>query len=72
MAFNLYEIMSGDKKCQVRDCNEESHKTVPADLASKVVSFDSKLTKVHLCKEHYKKYKKGTKKEREVLRSNWD
>ncbi|MCL4346246.1 MAG: hypothetical protein M1496_07825 [Candidatus Thermoplasmatota archaeon] len=60
-----------EKICDVKDCKNESYQTVPADLASKVFTFDSKLTKVHLCREHYKKYKKETKKEREVRRADW-
>lgn len=60
-----------DKKCQVSGCDEESFKTVEADLARKVFTFADKLTKVHLCKAHYKEYKKGTKKERELKRMDW-
>ncbi len=60
-----------EKKCDVSQCNEESHQTVPAELAKKVFSFDSGMTKVHLCKEHFKKYKKETKKEREARRADW-
>lgn len=60
------------KICEVPDCNSDSFKTVPADLAKKVFTISDKLTKVHLCKEHYKEYKKGTKKERTINRMGWD
>ncbi len=60
-----------DKMCDVEGCHNESFKTVPADLAKKVFTIDQKKTKVHLCKEHYKEYKKETKKEREVGRMDW-
>lgn len=57
--------------CDVPGCQNESFKTVPADLAKKVFDIDQKKTKVHLCKEHYKEYKKQTKQEREVGRMDW-
>ncbi len=59
------------KNCEVPECTNESFKTVPADLAKKVFEIDKNLTKVHLCKAHYKEYKKGTKKERETNRMDW-
>lgn len=61
-----------EKNCEVPGCNKDSFKTVPAELAKKVFTIDEKKTKVHLCKEHYKEYKKGTKKEREMNRMDWD
>lgn len=61
-----------EKTCEVTDCHNDSFKTVPADLAKKVFTFDEKKTKVHLCKEHYKEYKKGTKQERTINRMGWD
>ncbi len=61
-----------DKICEVTDCNKDSFRTVPADLAKKVFTLDESKTKVHLCKEHYKEYKKGTKKERQMNRMDWD
>lgn len=60
-----------EKSCDVHDCNKDSFKTVPAELAKKVFTFDDKKTKVHLCKEHYKEYKKGTKQERNLNRMDW-
>jgi hypothetical protein len=66
----IYITMS-EKKCDVKGCEEESYQTVPAELANKVFTFDAKATKVHLCREHYKKYKKETKKEREARRADW-
>ena len=60
-----------EKNCEVQGCTNQSFKTVPADLASKVFTFSQKKTKVHLCKEHYKEYKKQTKKEREMNRMDW-
>ncbi len=60
-----------EKKCDVKDCDENSYQTVDAELAKKVFTLKTDATKVHLCREHYKKYKKETKKEREVRRADW-
>ncbi len=60
-----------DKTCQVYNCNNESFQTVSGDLAHKAFpSIDAK-GRVHLCKSHYKEYKKATKKERELKRMDW-
>ncbi|MEM0155676.1 MAG: hypothetical protein QW597_03630 [Thermoplasmataceae archaeon] len=59
------------KTCEVSGCDRESFKTVEGELASKVFSLKEKKTKIHLCKEHYKEYKKNTKKERELKRMDW-
>lgn len=60
-----------EKTCQVKGCSEISFKTVDASLAKKVLSVEEDRTKVHLCKSHYKEYKKGTKKDREIQRMDW-
>jgi ubiquitin len=60
-----------EKNCDVEECDLESYQTVSAELATKVFTFETKATKVHLCREHYKKYKKETKKEREARRADW-
>ncbi|BAB59690.1 TVG0538221 [Thermoplasma volcanium GSS1] len=60
-----------DKICDVVECSNERFKTVPAELAKKVFSLKTDKTKVHLCKEHYKEYKKKTKEERDVDRADW-
>ena len=59
------------KLCQVRDCKEESFHTVDAALAKKALEITGDSTKVHLCKEHYKKFKKETKEERKNQRADW-
>jgi hypothetical protein len=60
-----------EKICDVAGCDKESFQTVEADLASKVFELKEKKTKVHLCKDHYKEYKRNTKKEREIKRMDW-
>ncbi|MHB8361926.1 MAG: hypothetical protein ACYDAO_07730 [Thermoplasmataceae archaeon] len=60
-----------NKICQVRDCKAESFQTVDTGLAKKVLELTGDTTKVHLCKEHYKKFKKETKEERKNQRADW-
>jgi hypothetical protein len=60
-----------EKICEVPSCGKLSFKTVPAELAKKVFPAADIKNKMHLCKDHYKEYKKGTKEEREVRRMDW-
>ncbi|OWP56379.1 MAG: hypothetical protein B2I17_06160 [Thermoplasmatales archaeon B_DKE] len=60
-----------EKICDVVGCEKESFQTVEADLAIKVFEMKEKKTKVHLCKDHYKEYKRNTKKDRELKRMDW-
>ncbi|WP_297217215.1 hypothetical protein [Thermoplasma sp.] len=60
-----------EKTCEVKGCTNPSFKTVPAELARKVFSLSVDKTKVHLCKEHYKEYKKKTKEDRKIDRADW-
>jgi len=50
-------------QCDVTGCTNEKFRTVPRKSAEKLFSLNSRSTKVHLCKEHYKRYKKETKKD---------
>ncbi len=60
-----------EKSCSVPGCSEASFKTVPGGLAHKAFSSIDAKGKVHLCKNHYKEYKKATKKDREMERLGW-
>ncbi len=61
-----------EKKCDVVGCDADAVKTVSRKKADKVLNIKSgKSTKVHLCKEHYKLFKKKTKKERKLERVGW-
>ncbi len=57
--------------CDVTGCKNEKFKTVSRKEAEKIFSLSSGSNKVHLCKEHYKEFKKKTKKDREIERLNW-
>ncbi len=60
-----------EKTCDVVGCNEKAVKTVARKKAEKVFSLKGSASKVHLCKGHYKEFKKKTKKERELERVGW-
>ena len=62
--------------CAVVDCNEKGIKSLSTKKVKSAVP-DLKLKKdagkrVHLCKKHYKEFKKKTKKERDLERLAWE
>jgi hypothetical protein len=60
------------KICDVSGCSEEAVRTVSAEKARKAgLSISKSKGKVHLCKKHYKEFKKATKKDRELERLGW-
>ncbi len=60
-----------EKICDVVGCDKEAVKTVARKKAEKIFTLKGRGTKVHLCKEHYKEFKKKTKKDRELERVGW-
>lgn len=60
-----------EEKCDVTGCINPKFKTVSRKEAEKLFSLGTSKTKVHLCKEHYKKFKKETKEDRKIERLNW-
>ena len=61
-----------EKTCDVVGCDEVAVKTVSRKKAEKVLDLKGgRSTKVHLCKKHYKEFKKKTKKDRELERVGW-
>ncbi|MGC8645475.1 MAG: hypothetical protein ACP5UO_04315 [Thermoplasmata archaeon] len=60
-----------EEQCDVTGCTRPKFRTIGRRQAEKLFSLSGKGTKVHLCKEHYKEYKKATKKDREVERLTW-
>lgn len=57
--------------CEVAGCSKEKFKTVPKKAAEKLFKVNSAGNKVHLCKDHYKRYKKETKTDRKIERLTW-
>lgn len=53
-------------KCSVSGCNSEAIRSLPTE---KVVAAGLKVSssrRTYLCREHYKQYKRETKKEKKV------
>ncbi len=66
------------KSCDVEGCSKESKKTVSREKAGAAIkeaglnlSVRDKVTKAHLCADHYRKIKKKLKKDREIDRLRW-
>ena len=56
-------------KCEVQGCSKPAERSVSADSAKSAgLKYEEGLKRVHLCKEHYRHFKKQTKKDR-VLES---
>jgi len=59
--------------CDVTGCKEEKKRSLSRKNVSNAtdLSLEGEGRKVNLCKEHYKEYKKATKKDREIERAGW-
>lgn len=60
-----------DEKCDVAGCDNPKVRTVGKRQVEKVFTLNSRGTKAHLCRDHYKAYKRATKKDREIERLTW-
>jgi len=54
-------------KCSVADCDEEAVRSVSVPKA-KDAGLDVEGRRAYLCKEHYKEFKKGSRKEKRIER----
>ena len=70
--------MVSKKTCDVEDCSSLSKKTVSREKSGAAIkqagltlSVRDKVTKIHLCADHYRKIKKQLKKDREIERLRW-
>ena len=70
--------MPTKKQCDVEGCVKESKKTVSREKAGSAIkqanlnlSIRDKVTRVHLCVDHYRTIKKKLKKDREIERLRW-
>ncbi len=59
---------SVEEVCDVAGCDKPAERSINIKQASRCdLSYKSQgLRSVHLCKEHYKEYKKKTKQDREI------
>jgi len=60
-------------RCSVEGCDKEAQKSLSRKKVADVLtnSLEDGGRRVHLCKDHYKQYKKATKKDRELERLGW-
>lgn len=65
-----------DKKeiCGVSGCGRDAVRSVALEKAKEVLggkSMQADFRRVHLCREHYRAFRKATKKDRELERLGW-
>ena len=52
-------------KCSVKGCDKEAARSLPRDKVSSAgLKIDDGTRRSYLCKDHYKEYKKGSKKDK--------
>ena len=55
------------EKCSVVGCSRDAERSIPVDKAKSAgLNVGSSEKRAYLCKEHYKEYKKKTKKEKQI------
>jgi len=55
------------EKCSVKGCTKESERSLAKDMVEEVgMEIEEDAKRAHLCKEHYKEYKKRSKNERTI------
>ncbi len=66
------------KPCDIENCPNVTKKTVSREKAGAAIkqagltlNIRDKVTKIHLCSDHYKRIKKTLKKDREIERLRW-
>lgn len=60
--------------CGVSGCGHEAVRSVALDKAKEVLpgtSLTADFRRVHLCRDHYRAFRKATKKDRELERLGW-
>ena len=61
-----------EKNCDVVGCEHTAEKSIGRNKVEKLFKLKpGKGTRAHLCRDHYKEWKKKTKKERKVERLTW-
>jgi hypothetical protein len=58
--------------CDVVGCKAEAARSVSIKKVGEAgLKVDKKMGNAHLCKDHYRDYRKATKKDRELERLGW-
>ena len=66
---------SGKEICDITDCDLEAKRAVSTKKVKDALpklKFDKSGKRIHLCKDHYKEFKKATKSDRKLERLTWD
>jgi len=63
---------SDKKECDVKGCSEEAVRSLSAKkIKNAGLEIPDGRGNAHLCKEHYKEYKRSTKDDRKLQRLGW-
>ena len=55
----------GTEKCDVKGCGKDAERSVSGEAAVEAgLDVEEGLRRAHLCKDHYKQFKKATKTDR--------
>ena len=54
------------QKCTVSGCSREAARSISVDKVKAVLNVNSNEKRAYICKEHYKEYKKKTKKDKTI------
>jgi hypothetical protein len=57
--------------CAIADCGRASVRSLATGEVRKVFPDVPDARRTHLCREHYKEWKKATRKDRELQRLSW-
>lgn len=66
--------MPTKEPCGVSGCGNDAVHSVALDKAKAALSgktLEADFRRVHLCREHYRDFRKATKKDRELERLGW-
>ena len=64
----------GPQDCQISGCREEATRSISADKLKNAisgVSLKEDSRRVHICRTHYRQFRKKTKGDRELERLGW-
>ena len=66
--------MPADEVCRVVGCGKEAKRSLSTKKVKEALpelKLIGEPRRVHLCKDHYKQFRKKTKQERELERATW-
>lgn len=63
---------SDEVMCEVKGCKAAQVRSISAKkVGESGLTIEKRTGNVHLCKDHYREFKKATKKDRELDRLGW-